>query len=272
MAAKVEVNSASVAKSEWSFLTLLSGMFEWFGDLGIFVWKFIRAAATPPFEGREFIRQMDEIGAKSVPLVALAGGAIGVVLSMQTYDSLVRFGAKAYLPMIIVISIIKESGPIITALVMSGRIGAGIGAELGSMKVTEQIDAIEASAVNPHGFLVVTRIMACMTMVPLLTLVADFFGILTGWLATLLTDKTPLQLFINDGFESVGFDELLPSLGKALIFGFIIGLMGCFQGMRASGGTEGVGRASTSAVVLSSLFVILADVVLVRLILVFFPG
>lgn len=271
MTAKEAITSTPVAQPEWGLLKILRETFEWFGELGLFVWRFIRAALTPPYEGRELLRQMDEIGAKSLPLVALAGGAIGVVLSMQTRDSLVRFGAKSFLPIVIVMSIIKESGPIITALVMSGRIGAGIGAELGSMKVTEQIDAIEASAVNPHKFLVVTRILACMLMLPLLTLAADFCGIMTGWVANALSDRTPLQLFINNGFENVGFDDLFPSLLKALVFGFIIGLMGCFQGMRASGGTEGVGRASTSAVVLSSLFVILADVVLVRLIIMFFP-
>ena len=271
MIAKEALPTAPVAKTDWGLLKLLRNTFEWFGELGLFVLRIVRAAITPPYEGRELLRQMDEIGAKSLPLVALAGAAIGVVLSLQTRDSLVRFGAKSFLPIVIVMSIIKESGPIITALVMSGRIGAGIGAELGSMKVTEQIDAIEASAVDPHKFLIVTRILACMLMLPLLTLAADFCGIFMGWVANTLVDKTPLQLFINNGFENVGFDDLFPSLFKALVFGFIIGLMGCFQGMRTAGGTEGVGRSSTSAVVLSSLFVILADVVLVRLILMLFP-
>jgi phospholipid/cholesterol/gamma-HCH transport system permease protein len=270
MIAKETITTSPIEKTEWGLLTLLKNTFEWFGELGLFVIRILRAALTPPYEGKELLRQMDEIGAKSLPLVALAGGAIGVVLSLQTRDSLVRFGAKSVLPIVIVMSIIRETGPIITALVMSGRIGAGIGAELGSMKVTEQIDAIEASAVDPHKFLVVTRILACMLMLPLLTLVADFCGIFTGWLASTLTDKTPLRLFINTGFEDVGFDDLLPSLFKSLVFGLIIGLMGCFQGMRTTGGTEGVGRASTSAVVLSSLFVILADVVLVRLIIMLF--
>lgn len=271
MIAKESIATAPREKPSWDVLKPVTNTLEWFGELGLFLGRIIRAALTPPYEGKELLRQMDEIGARSLPLVALAGGAIGVVLSLQTRDSLIRFGAKAVLPVVIVMSIIKESGPIITALVMSGRIGAGIGAELGSMKVSEQIDAIEASAVDPHKFLAVTRILACMLMLPLLTLVADFCGIYMGWLANTLEDQTPLRLFLNDGFENIGFDDLLPSLFKALVFGFIIGLMGCFQGMRATGGTEGVGRASTSAVVLSSLFVILADVVLVRLIIMLFP-
>jgi phospholipid/cholesterol/gamma-HCH transport system permease protein len=175
------------------------------------------------------------------------------------------------LPALIIISIVKESGPIITALVVSGRVGAGIGAELGSMKVTEQIDAIEASAVDPYKFLAATRVVACMLMLPLLTIIADFCGIVAGWLANALAEPMSFKLFLNYGLAQADFTDLLPSTFKTVVFGFIIGVIGCFQGMRARGGTAGVGRASTSAVVLSSLFVILADVVLVRLIITFFP-
>lgn len=249
---------------------LLLSFFEWFGELGIFCGRLARAAVTPPFEFRELLRQMDEIGAKSLPLVALAGSAIGVVLSLHTRDSLVRFGAKSLLPVVIVMSIIKESGPIITALVVSGRVGAGIGAELGSMKVTEQIDAIEVSAVNPYKFLAATRVVACILMLPLLTIVADFCGIMMGWIANTLVEPVALQLYLNDGFERVKFSDLLPSTLRTAVFGLIIGVIGSFQGMRTTGGTEGVGRSATSAVVLSSLFVILADVLLVRLIQIFF--
>ena len=250
---------------------LLLGLFEWFGGIGDFCAHMVKGAITPPYEGKELLRQMDQIGAKSLPLVALAGGAIGVVLSLHTRDSLIRFGAKSLLPAVIILSIVKESGPIITALVVSGRVAAGIGAELGSMRVTEQIDAIEASAVNPYKFLVATRVIACMLMLPLLTIVADFCGIITGWLTNALVEPMPFKLFLNYGLAQAGFDDLLPSTFKTVIFGFIIGLVGCFQGMRAKGGTAGVGHASTSAVMLASLFVILADVVLVRLIITFFP-
>jgi phospholipid/cholesterol/gamma-HCH transport system permease protein len=250
---------------------LLLSILEWFGGIGEFCAQAARAAVTPPYEGRELLRQMDEIGSKSLPLVALAGAAIGAVLSMHTRDSLAQFGAKSMLPTVIIISIVKESGPIITALVMSGRVGAGIGAELGSMKVTEQIDAIEASAVDPYKFLVATRIVACMAMLPLLTIAADFCGIMTGWVANALVEPISLKLFLTQGLKEADFTDLLPAIFKTVVFGFIIGLIGCFQGMRAKGGTEGVGRASTSAVMLSSLFVILADVVLVKLIITFFP-
>ena len=227
----------------------------------------VRAALVPPYEFGELIRQCDEIGSKSLPLVALAGAATGVVLSLQSHDSLTRFGAKALLPEVIVYSLIKESGPVITGLVVSGRVGAGIGAELGSMKVTEQIDAMEASAIDPYKFLATTRILACFLMLPLLTLAADFSGIFMGWVANPLSERMSLRLFLEDGFKGALFSDFIPPTLKTAFFGLIIGTIACFQGMRTKGGTEGVGRSATSAVVLSSLFVILADVLLVRLIL-----
>ncbi len=249
----------------------INAFFEWFGDLGIFFWRVVRAAVTPPFEFRELFRQLDEIGSKSLPLVALAGAATGVVLSMEARYSLTRFGAKSLLPAAIVFSVIHETGPIITGLVVSGRVGAGIGAELASMKVTEQIDAIEASAVNPYRLLAATRIMACILMMPLLTLAADCSGLIMGWVAQAAAEPLSFHQFVNSGFKGADFSDFLPPTFKTMMFGLIIGLVACFQGMRTQGGAAGVGRAATSSVVLSSLFVILADVVLVKLILIFFP-
>lgn len=254
-----------------SNLTMIDHSLEWFGDLGTFSWKVIRAAVTRPFELRELVRQFDEIGAKSLPLVALAGAAVGAVLALESRSSLVRFGAKSMLPSTIVFSIIHEMGPVITGLVVSGRVGAGIGAELGSMKVTEQIDAIEASAVNPYKLLAVTRILACILVLPLLTLVADFSGIFAGWVTATLADPITLHRFLSKGFSGATFSDFLAPTFRTCVFGLIIGLVACFQGMRTQGGTEGVGRSATSSVVLSSLFVILADVILVKLILIFFP-
>lgn len=249
----------------------LCSFFEWFGELGIFCGRLVRAALTPPYEGRELIRQIDEVGSKSLLLVSLAGAAIGVVLSLETSASLIRFGAESMLPSVIIISIIREMGPIITGLIVCGRVGAGIGAELGSMKVTEQIDAMEASAVNPYRFLVATRVLACTLVLPLLTLAADFSGIVMGWVANTISEPISLRLFLDTGFKNATFNDFLAPTIKTAVFGLIIGLIACFQGMRATGGTEGVGRAATNSVVLSSLFIILADVLLVRLILIFFP-
>jgi phospholipid/cholesterol/gamma-HCH transport system permease protein len=247
--------------------SLLVSVFEWFGELGLFCLRLIRAAFTPPYEFRELLRQCDAIGALSLPLVSLAGAATGVVMSLQMRASLVRFGAKSFLPAVIVFSMIKETGPIITGLIVSGRVGAGIGAELGSMKVTEQVDAMEASAVDPYKFLVATRVAACILMLPLLTVAANFCGIVMGWVANTLADPISLRLFLENGFKSMEFNNYIPPIVKTAVFGLTIGIVSCFQGLRTRRGTEGVGRAATSSVVLSSLFVILADVLLVRLIL-----
>jgi len=244
---------------------------EWFGELGQFCARVARAVFSRPFELRELVRQLDEIGSKTAPLVALAGAATGVVLFLQTRDSLTRFGAKSLLPTVIVFSLIRETGPIITGLIASGRVGAGIGAELGSMRVTEQIDAMEASAVDPYRYLAATRILACILMLPFLALVADFSGIVLGWLANTIADPISFRLFLETGTRQATLSDFLPPTFRTAVFGLIIGVVACFQGMRTTGGTAGVGRAATSSVVLSSLFVILADVLLVRLLLVLFP-
>src|SRR5450432_713422 len=260
-----------ISSAEDSTAGPITEFFEWFGDLGIFFWQVVRAAVTPPFEFKELFRQLDEIGSKSLPVVALAGAATGVVLSLEARYSLTRFGAKSLLPAAIVFSVIHETGPIITGLVVSGRVGAGIGAELASMKVTEQIDAIEASAVNPYRLLAATRILACILIMPLLTLAADACGLIMGWVTQASVEPLSLHQFLTSGFKGADFSDFLPPTFKTTVFGLLIGLIACFQGMRTQGGAAGVGRAATSSVVLSSLFVILADVLLVKLILIFFP-
>ena len=166
---------------------------------------------------------------------------------------------------------IKESGPIITALVVSGRAAAGIGAELGAMKVTEQVDAMEASAVNPYKFLIATRVLACMLMLPLLTLVTDFFGILMGWVANTARRTDLASAVYPCRFQESDLQRFSSATLKTMVFGLLIGVISCFQGMNARGGTQGVERAATDSVVLASMFIILADVLLVRVILVSFP-
>lgn len=254
-----------------SVSNIVGTFFEWFGNLGIFFWQVIRAAVTPPYEWRELVRQLDEVGSKSFPLVALAGAAIGVVISLEARYSLSRFGAKSLFPSTLVYSVIEVMGPIITGLVVSGRVGAGIGAELASMKVTEQIDAIEASAINPYRLLAATRILACILMLPLLTVAADVCALLTGWFAQSLVEPLSFHQFIENGFHGATFNAFLPPTFKTAVYGLIIGIIACFQGMRTTGGAEGVGRAATNSVVLASLFLIMADVVLVKFILVVFP-
>ena len=263
--------SVAVRSAAAAFWNPIYNLLEWFGELGIFIWQVLRSTTRRPFEGLELIRQLDEVGSKSLPMVAMAGAAIGAVLALESRHSLIQFGAKSLLPAAVVFSIIHETGPVITALVVCGRVGAGIGAELGSMKVTEQIDAIEASGVNAYKLLAFTRIVACILMLPLLTLAADFAGIITGWIANTAAEPIAFHKFIHAGFASTGFSDFLAPTFRTMVFGLIIGVISCFQGMRSQGGTEGVGRSATSAVVLSSLFVMLADVILVKLILVFFP-
>jgi phospholipid/cholesterol/gamma-HCH transport system permease protein len=249
---------------------LVTGLFEWFGSLAIFAWKTLKAAVTPPYEWLELIRQLDEVGSKSFPLVAMAGAAVGVIISMETRYSLTRFGAKSMFPVTLVYSVVQVMGPIITGLVVSGRVGAGIGAELASMKVTEQIDAIEASAINPYRLLAATRILACILMLPLLTLAADGCALLTGWLAQAMVEPLSFRQFIESGFKGATFNAFLPQTFKTAVYGLLIGLIASFEGMRTRGGAAGVGRAATNSVVLGSLFLILADVVLVKFILVVF--
>src|SRR5262249_38411892 len=178
--------AGQVAAGNWRggvLLARIRSFLEWFGEMGRFCGRLARSAVLPPYEWRELLRQCDAIGSLSPPPVAPARAATRVVMSLETRDSLTRFGAKAMLPAVIVFSILKESGPVITGLIVCGRVGAGIGAEIGSMKVTEQIDAMEASAVDPFRFLVATRVLACTLMLPLLTAAADFFGVLMGWVA-----------------------------------------------------------------------------------------
>src|SRR5215469_14458158 len=210
--------SGPAKREQLPAVEMVLDVIAWFGELASFCAKVARAIFVRPFEA-ELLRQFDSVGAKSFPLVALAGAATGVVLSMQTRDSLARFGAKSMLPAVIIFSLIKETGPTITGLVVSGRVGAGIGAELGSMKVTEQIDAMVASAVDPHKFLAGTRILACILALPLLTLVADFFGVATGWAATTIADPIALQYFLNRGLSGARFSDLLAPTFKTAFFG-----------------------------------------------------
>jgi len=204
--------------------------FEWFGELGIFSARVFRALRRLPYEFGELLRQCDAIGAKSLPLVALAGAATGVVLSLQTHDALIRFGSQVPASRSDRISIIKESGPVITGLVVAGRVGAGIGAELGSMNVTEQIDAMEASAVDPYRFLGPRRaFLACVLMLSSADAGGGFQRTYHGWLANTLTDSISFRLFIESGFQDVLFSDFIPPTLKTAVFGLIIGIVACFR-------------------------------------------
>ena len=242
------------------------------GDWAIFAGKAISAAVRSPFEVKETSRQVFELGCRSAPLIATSGFAVGVVLSMHTRASLARFGAEALIPAGLGIALIRETGPLTAGLLLSGRIGAGIGAELGAMKVTEQIDALEALAVDSFKFLVVTRVVACIISLPLLTTLMNFTGMLGGFAAETAITGVPLALYFRQAFSLVQFSDLVPATLKTVVFGFLIATVSCYLGVNTTRGTEGVGQASTQSVVLSSVVLIAANVVLVRIIFFFYPA
>ncbi len=225
-----------------------------------------------PFEGRELIRQMDETGTKSLALVLVTGCSIGIVLSMQSRGTLARFGAEAVLPSMLALSVVKEIGPVITSLVLAGRLGAGIAAELGSMRVTEQIDALEVTALQPFKYLVITRVLACMVMFPFLTIACDVVALLGGYAESLLSSDLDYRLFIDQAFSSLRISDVLFSTAKTSVFGFLVSIVGCYSGYYVHGGTREVGQAAMRAVVIGSLLVLLADVMMVRLSLILFGG
>ena len=241
------------------------------GEIAAFALKAAREVFVPPFEIRETIRQLYELGVRSAPLIFVSGLAVGVVLSMHTRASLERFGAEAMIPAGLAIALIKETGPLTTGLLLSGRIGAGIGAELGAMRVTEQIDALEATAVDSFRYLVVTRVAACVIAVPILTTVMNFSGILGGYLAESAATGMSLRLYFDRAFSLVDMTDYIPATLKSVVFGFIIATISAYLGFTTESGTAGVGRASTHAVVLSSILIIVSNVVLVRLIFFVFP-
>jgi phospholipid/cholesterol/gamma-HCH transport system permease protein len=247
------------------------GFFGSVGSVAAFGARAVAEAARPPYELREIVRHVYQFGYRSAPLILAGGFAIGVVLSMHTRASLERFGAEAMIPAGLAIALIRETGPLVAGLLVAGRVGAGIGAEIGAMKVTEQIDALEANAVDAFKYLGVTRILALMIAMPLLTIMMDFAGILGGYVAEAAVSGMSWQQYFERSFAYITFADLLPATLKTVVFGFLIAVVSSYLGFTTSRGTEGVGEASTRSVVMSSMLIILCDVVLVKLIFFFYP-
>ena len=245
--------------------------FEASGALATFGARAVVEAFRPPYEAREIARHVYEFGYRSAPLILTAGLAIGVVLSMHTRASLERFGAEAMIPAGLAIALIRETGPLTAGLLVSGRVGAGIGAEIGAMKVTEQIDALEANAVDSFKYLAVTRIIALMIAMPLLTLMMDFSGIFGGYVAEAVVSGMSWRLYFERAFTYIGYSDLIPATLKTIVFGYLIAAAASYLGFTTSRGTEGVGEASTRSVVTGSMLIILSDVVLVKIIFFFYP-
>lgn len=230
-----------------------------------FASKFFKEVFYPPYEFKEFLKQCYIIGYKSLPLVALTGFIMGLVLTLQSRPTLANFGAESWLPGMVALSLIREIAPVITALICAGKISSGIGAELGSMKVTEQIDAMEVAAINPFKYLVVTRILATTLMIPLLVIFADGIGILGGFIGVNMHGDVSLFRYISKVFDSLEFLDIFPATIKTFFFGFFIGMIGCFKGFNAENGTESVGKAANSAVVTASITIFIIDMLAVQL-------
>jgi phospholipid/cholesterol/gamma-HCH transport system permease protein len=234
------------------------------GDIWRFVVRFFAEGFRPRYEWREFFHQCYLIGNKSLPLIGLTGFIMGLVITMQLRPNMVRYGAESQLPAMVGIAIIREIGPVITALIFAGKIGSSIGAELGSMKVTEQIDAMEVSGTNPFKYLVVTRTFAAMLTLPVLVILSDAISLYGSYLGVNIHAVTSFTLFFTQVIDSLAFYDLVPAIIKTYFFGFAIGIVGCYKGYNAKNGTEGVGHAANSAVVLSSLLVFIIDLLVVQ--------
>ncbi|RYE16893.1 MAG: ABC transporter permease [Sphingobacteriales bacterium] len=238
---------------------------EGIGEQGVFFGRFVRNIFAGGFEWSEFVRQCYEIGYRSFMLVGITSFIMGVVLILQLRPTLVEFGAESMLPRTLSIALVREIGPVITAIICAGKIASSIGAELGSMKVTEQIDAMEVSGANPVQYLVVTRIIAVSLMVPLLTLMGDAIGLFGGFMALNLTDEISFFLYFNKCMAILEFSDFMPALIKTIFFGFAIGFVGCYKGFNSNKGTESVGIAANSAVVTASLWIFVIDAIAVQI-------
>jgi len=256
----VKLSEKTIAKTKAAnnFLTDLADVF-------LFIIRIIKETFTRNFEFKEFFRQCFQIGYKTLPLISVTGAIMGLVLTIQSRPVLVNFGAVNMLPGMVAISLIREMGPVITALICAGKIASGMGAELGSMKVTEQIEAMEVSSTNPMKVLVVTRVLAAILMIPLLILYADTLGIMGSWAGANIKGDVSFVLFFSQAFSHVEFIDFLPAFVKSFFFGAVIGIVGCYKGYNAGRGTESVGIAANSAVVLASLLILIVDVIAVQI-------
>ncbi len=245
-------------------------MFISVADQTLFFKSFVRNALKKGFEWEEFSRQSYVIGYRSAGIIALTGFILGFVLTLQSEPTMKQFGAVGFIPGMVSISVIREIGPVIVALICAGKISSSIGAELGSMNVTEQIDAMEVSGANPVQYLVVTRILACVIMIPLLTIFADVIALFGGYAATLLGGQMSPWLYFYKATSILEFIDIVPAFIKTILFGFAIGFIGCFKGFNSNRGTESVGLAANSAVVTASVWIIIIDAIVVQITNTFF--
>ncbi len=234
-------------------------------NLHRFLMRFFRELVSPPYEFKEIMRQCYEIGWKSFPLISLTGFIVGFVFTKQSRPSLEEFGATSWLPALISIAIVRALAPLVTALIASGKVGSQIGAELSSMNVTEQIDAMEVSGTNPFKFLIVSRVIATTIMIPILCFYVSGIGLMGGYLSIISNDDLSLLSFFTQVFNAIEYIDLAAMVIRAIVFGFTIGFASCYIGYNSSKGTEGVGRAANSAVVASMFLVFIEEILIVQL-------
>lgn len=249
----------------------MSRYLNFVGEVGLFGLEATRRAVVAPFEVKQILQQTEVVGWKSLPLVLASGFALGLVLAIHTQSTLIEFGAGALMPTVQSLSFFNEIGPLVAGLLMAGRVGAGIGAELANMRATEQIDAIEVLSIDSFKMLVVPRIIACAIALPILTVVMDIVGLAGGYAAERVKSDISIQLYIGRALHSVSWATFIPPTLKTVVFGGIIGLISSYLGYTTDEGARGVGRAATNSVVVSSLAIILMDVVLVKVIFFLFP-
>jgi phospholipid/cholesterol/gamma-HCH transport system permease protein len=259
MKAKTETNGR-----KYLFSKSIDAVFLIVNDVFKFIGLFFKEAFSAPFEWKEIINQYFNVGYRSLPLISLTGFIIGIVFTKQSRPSLSTFGASSWLPSLISIAIIRALAPLVTALIAAGKVGSNIGAELGSMKVTEQIDAMEVSATNPFKFLVVTRVIATTFMIPILVMYSGLVGMLGSFMNIHQTEQTSFAAFIKNAFSTISFLDINSSIFKAVCYGFTIGIAGCYQGYYAQNGTQGVGKAANSAVVVAMFLIFVEEMIIVQ--------
>ena len=235
------------------------------GAIARFTGIFFKETLRPRYEFKEFFRQCFLIGYKSLPLIALTGFIMGLVLTLQLRPTMISYGVEAKLPAMVSLSIVREIGPVISALIFAGKIGSSIGAQLGSMRVTEQIDAMDVSGTNPMKFLVVTRVLAATLMMPVLCVLSDTISLYGSFLGVNIRSHMSVSLFVNQVFNILNFTDVVPSILKTFFFGFAVGIVGCYKGYNSKHGTEGVGQSANSAVVLASVMVFVIDLIAVQI-------
>ncbi len=235
--------------------------------ISLLVGQSIRGAFRRPFYFRDILLQMDQVGVGSLAIIMLSGFFAGAVLTLQTSSTLAAFGAVGLTGSLVSVSLVRELGPVLAALMVAGRVGSGMASELGSLKVTEQINAMRALGTDPVKKLVVPRILATLTLQPVLTIIADAFGIIGGLSVGVFILHISAKLYLNSAWDALTNQDLLGGLLKPVVFGATIAIVSCYCGMRTYGGTRGVGRSTTQAVVASSILVLIFDFFLTRLFL-----